>query len=640
MSKNGLRKAVAAAAAALAMLAGTGCSSCGKAKAPRGEATFSGPPVEAAEDVFLRGGHNYVNVTYKPEVKMIEEAQVDASLLGIASNGDDFVFKNASPQIQALKGGDILFVKNQLVRKVLAAQNQGHLTVLITDRAKLADVVESGDIQIETGVDFRGSKRSSAVRPFSRSFFDIFGETVYAQTPSDPAPCLAQGNKAAGFLKSMVGAAFADWDPKEWTVTSGDKELDFKLVLAKNVQGFAATVTITGFVTNFDFATNIHSLQGAGAVMKAGVKHMTGSLHFEWEIGKGTPGVWAKEDRIPLPAGLTIDLSPFTYGMPLQLDISAGLLVHPALTGGDELSAGGFTMKWTGGGNFSFERGRSQSGASPGGAPGGAPGNAPGAAPGNAPGGAPGNAPGGAPGNAPGAAPGNAPGGAPGNAPGATPSIPSGVPSGAPGNLPGQVPGGTPSLPNGIADKVAGGLPNGVPGGPPGNVPPGTGSADAELQMGITKDTNLSPVAPNGMVLSVCLPRLELRLKVFGKYAKALCMGATGLDFVATGVRKGLGYLTGANPPVDSTSAAATASNILASKADVFVQFITTEGVTHSPNETLAPCSKQEMKFTVQAGAEAQLMGLTPGAHTTTDLLSKTYTRWDPASDFCKSVGK
>jgi len=50
-----------------------------------GETAYGGPQIEAAENVFVRGGNNYVHLTYKPEVKMVEEAQVDASLLGIST---------------------------------------------------------------------------------------------------------------------------------------------------------------------------------------------------------------------------------------------------------------------------------------------------------------------------------------------------------------------------------------------------------------------------------------------------------------------------------------------------------------------------------------------------------------------------
>lgn len=65
-------------------------------------------------------------------------------------------------------------------------------------------------------------------------------------------------------------------------------------------------------------------------------------------------------------------------------------------------------------------------------------------------------------------------------------------------------------------------------------------------------------------------------------------------------------------------------SNALSSKADIFVQVIHTEGVTHSANITLVPCSKVQLVVTGQVGADARLLGMTPGAKTTKDVFTKT----------------
>ena len=79
-------------------------------------------------------------------------------------------------------------------------------------------------------------------------------------------------------------------------------------------------------------------------------------------------------------------------------------------------------------------------------------------------------------------------------------------------------------------------------------------------------------------------------------------------------------------------------SNTLASSADVYVQVIHTEGVTHSSNMTLAPCTKIELKVTAQEGGDAKLFGLTDKATTTKDIFAKTYTEWNPGSKFCKGI--
>jgi hypothetical protein len=81
-------KHAAAAACVLLILSLLSCNSCRHnetGEVSPGETAYGGPQIEAAENVFVRGGNNYVHLTYKPEVKMVEEAQVDASLLGIST---------------------------------------------------------------------------------------------------------------------------------------------------------------------------------------------------------------------------------------------------------------------------------------------------------------------------------------------------------------------------------------------------------------------------------------------------------------------------------------------------------------------------------------------------------------------------
>jgi hypothetical protein len=268
--------------------------------------------------------------------------------------------------------------------------------------------------------------------------------------------------------------------------------------------------------------------QGAASHLFSAVKSVKGNIQFDWEIGKQTPGVWATEDRVKLPGGISVPLAPLLGGLPLTLDISAALLIHPALTGGNEFSRGGFSISWGG-------------------------------------------------------------------------------------------PGG------GFETSNAGAISVGDQGG------------SINLTYQVTADQNISAVAPNAMVISYCAPRIELRLDILGPFASSLSSFGSNIDKIASHMEKILPQSI-LDAVAKSPLSKVTASDILASNADVFVQFIATEGVTHSSSITPAPCSKQEIKFTGQGGASAQLFGLTDSAKRTTDLFTKTFTRWDPASNFCKSV--
>jgi hypothetical protein len=140
------------------------------------------------------------------------------------------------------------------------------------------------------------------------------------------------------------------------------------------------------------------------------------------------------------------------------------------------------------------------------------------------------------------------------------------------------------------------------------------------------------------MVISYCAPRIELRLDILGPFAKSVSAFGSNIDKIASFLESKFLPQSIIDAVAKSPLGKVNASNILSSNADVYVQFIATEGVTHSASVTPFPCSKQEIKFTGQGGTSAQFFGLTDGAKGVTDLFTKTFTRWDPASDFCKKV--
>ena len=135
------------------------------------------------KNISVGQGKSFAHITYKPEVKFIDKAAIDASLQGIASDGHGAMFKNASAEIKALKAGDILMVKGAFAAKILAAQTDGDQTALIIDKAKLTDVVAGGEINVDSPVGFHGPANASAPQPPPHPFnlMDRIVPPVYAQ---------------------------------------------------------------------------------------------------------------------------------------------------------------------------------------------------------------------------------------------------------------------------------------------------------------------------------------------------------------------------------------------------------------------------------------------------------------------------
>jgi hypothetical protein len=507
-------------------------------------AASSGAPaalhVPNGDNVSLDGSKSYAHISYLPSVKTFEDSEVRSSLMGITSDGHGFLFQNASQNIKDLKADDVFMVKGEMAAKVLGVVNDSDKTLVLVDQASLADLVQDGNINIDTPVRFTGPRNIAKVnaQPSIENLLDLVDSPVYAQSglkgsTADVARQQGTQDAAVNAAKAIGSAITSGWTVSQYSFTPGDAQCNFQIVLVKSSQGFVARIAAKGWIGNFDFAANMQNIaankgRGAASHMFSSVKNMKGNIQFDWEIGKESPGVWAVEDRVKLPGGLSVPLAPLLGGLPLTLDISAALLIHPALTGGSEYSRGGFSISWGG-------------------------------------------------------------------------------------------PGG------GFETTSAGAVNNGDSGG------------SINLTYQVTTDQNISPVAPNAMVISYCAPRIELRLDVLGPFASSLSSFGSAIDKIASTMEKVLPQSV-LDAIAKSPLSKVTASNILASNADVYVQFIATEGVTHSSSMTPAPCSKQEIKFDADGGVSAQFFGLTDSAKKTTNFFTKTFTRWDPASDFCKSV--
>jgi len=495
--------------------------------------------------VAVDGGSSFANITYTPQVKIVSDDDLTHSFVGVSSDGHGAVFAHAPASIAGLRPGDIFMVPNQFAVKVLGIQSDQDTTTLIFDQARLTDIVQSGQIHLDSGIRFHPPQQVAEAVPAAFQWMDLLAAPALAQngtgTPPEPGslqpgfntpkPGINAGSPSAQ-AQSFLKALLSGWTVAEWNVTPGSSTASINAKLTKDVGGFLAVVTMNGQVSNFQFTQDLTFPVNTTMVI-AGVKGMTGQMTFGWEIGKNTPGVWASEDKIKLPAGLTIPLGQFVRGLPIVLDISSALLIHPGLTGGNEYSKGSFTIGWN------------------------------------------------------------------------------------------------------------------------------STASDEGLTFQINQDQNISPVAPNAMVIAFCVPRVELQVSpmgMFGTTANARpfenvpglnkILGGKTVSDIGAWVDSKVASVAQQVLPANVLAAIQKSplgnfsiSNILSSQADIYAQIIHTEGTTHTASITPMPCSKIELKIDGQVGGEAQLLGMTPGAKTTKTVFTKTFTRADPGSDFCKSIG-
>lgn len=282
---------------------------------------------------------------------MVEQKDGAAALIAESSNGHGLVFDVSNAQITALKAGDVLVIKGLIARKVLVAERSGNLMLVITDPAALADVIQAGDLDVEAPIKFG---TIVAARAPHHAWTDVFESTAYADTS-------AAGGASRDALGSLVKGAGAyavgGWKISAWNATPVGDKLNLDLDMMKDAgDGFKAVIGAHGHINNFNLKDQLHAIAG-GTTMAMSIENLSVDMTFTWEVAKNTPGPYTTEDKIKLPAPISIPLAQYLGGLPVFLEISAALLIHPALTGGGELAKGSYKLTYNGGVGFTSENG-------------------------------------------------------------------------------------------------------------------------------------------------------------------------------------------------------------------------------------------------------------------------------------------
>lgn len=157
-------------------------------------------------------------------------------------------------------------------------------------------------------------------------------------------------------LKGALSALVEGWETS-LKATPGEGRTNLNLLAKKNVGGFVALITGQGYISNFDFDSSIRVKRSTLEHMNTSFKGLNGVMNFQWVVAKDSPGIMAEESRIKLPGAIKVPLAQFVGGMPLYLEVSAALLIHPGISGGKEYSKGEFRITYDGYQNFKVKTG-------------------------------------------------------------------------------------------------------------------------------------------------------------------------------------------------------------------------------------------------------------------------------------------
>ena len=356
-------KSLAIAIAAVAAFFAAGCRH-DSSPAPLQTAGAAAPAQAAQQSqkpAIASHTSGYAHITYRSNVRTMEADEGKKALIGISSNGASLLFDSSNSTARSLHAGDVLLIKGLMARMVLGAEATPDGIVVLTQHALLTDVVQDGEIKIQAPVHF-GATRAALEPPVASlpTWLDLIATPAYAQSPTG---VMAQNAEAKGTMDAygnMVKGAFnsvvSGWDTT-FQATPSEGKTDLDITLKRDVGGFAALITGKGYISNFQFDSLINIKQSVLQNMDTNFTNLNGRMDFDWQVAKDSGGVMAEESKIKLPGAIEVPLSEFLEGLPLYLEVSGAILIHPAITGGKEITKGQFHITYDGSQHFTVKSG-------------------------------------------------------------------------------------------------------------------------------------------------------------------------------------------------------------------------------------------------------------------------------------------
>jgi hypothetical protein len=161
----------------------------------------------------------------------------------------------------------------------------------------------------------------------------------------------------------------------------------------------------------------------------------------------------------------------------------------------------------------------------------------------------------------------------------------------------------------------------------------------------IDDPTNLSAVAPMGLVVAFAAPRLELS---FGA-AKVLKMdtikvAADRVDFLADQVAKRLlgpkDYQAFKDGPYGQLKLSKAADNVLKSDAAAYFEMVSSSGMSFSGDSAILPCSRTDVTLVGTVGGSGEMLGQSVG-ESSKEIFRQAFSRVTPPGvKLCESIGQ
>ena len=275
----------------------------------------------------------------------IDYATARRILKSVGSDGDIFVFDASDSRIQNLREGQILFLENIAVQKVLAVVKKDNFIVVGTDYASLPELIQQGHLKWDAPIQF-GSLFAESANPLSlqqptHGSWWIPGSTVYASGTQ-----LSFSGKIDGWDTTM-------------SATPGSNRLDVAFKVLRSYQGMSVMFSSKGFVKDFMSSADVQISPGSVDNFSYNAKNLNGEMDVEYAATRGegdAAGIDKPNIKLPPLAKIPMPIG----GIPFMLTISANLILKPGFGAKKEAASGSYHFSYSGDEGFQVKGGNAQ----------------------------------------------------------------------------------------------------------------------------------------------------------------------------------------------------------------------------------------------------------------------------------------
>ena len=275
----------------------------------------------------------------------IDEKTSRRILKSVGSDGNIFVFDDSDQRIQNLHEGQILFLENIAVQRVLAIARRDKFIVVGTDYASLTDFIRQGHLKWDAPIQFA-------------SLFAQASEPQPSRVPKSLVSWIPESTVYAAGTQLSYSGKVDGWDTTIG-VTPGANRLEMTLKVSRSYQGMSVMVSSKGYLKDFVSSSDIHVSPGNLDNFSYEAKNLNGEMNVDYAATRGegdAAGIDKPNIKLPPLAKIPMPIA----GIPFMLTINANLILKPGFGAKKEAASGSFRFTYSGDEGFQVKGGNSQ----------------------------------------------------------------------------------------------------------------------------------------------------------------------------------------------------------------------------------------------------------------------------------------